>query len=53
MTGSSKVTIALNVYGSSDQIPYRQFIFISCELRLLSSSEFTSRIELLVLLMIF
>lgn len=50
--GSSKVTITLNVYGSSNQMPYSQFIFKTCELCLLLSSEFTSQ-QLLVLLIIF
>lgn len=52
LPGSSKVTITLNVYMSSNQMPYSRFIFKTCELCLLLSSEFTSQ-ELLVLLIIF
>ena len=52
LPGSSKVILTLNVYGSSNQMPYSQFIFKTCELYLLLLSEFTSQ-ELLVLLIIF
>lgn len=50
--GSSKVIITLNVYGSSNQMPYSQFIFKSCELLSFVVIRFTSQ-ELLVLLIFF
>lgn len=50
--GSSKVIITLNVYGSSNQMSYSQFIFKSCELLSFVVIRFTSQ-ELLVLLIFF
>lgn len=41
--GSSKVTLKLNFYGSSNQMPYSEFIFKDCELCLLLSSDLPAK----------